>query len=527
VLAAKIIRSLKQSPRIEGNRGPIRNGDFSMRSFYRQQLGQHYWDNLYNAPESLAYIFCDALPVEERTSTVIISVLLAQLCRQSSELLDAVTMRMEKSIHAPASYEDLVAVFVEDTTKILARYFLIVDGLDRTAGCAKFLLNLTATRHNSPKILILSRPVPMIIEELNLYPTFEITAAQVSEDIKLVLPSYLRNVISAFKVADRPGITPNIEEIFLRGNNGSFLWCKVLAKHLEYQVSPLNTLMTLSCIPTNIFDLYAQIFSCLKSEPDTSRIDIAVRSLKWLAVAQRPLDISELKIALSIEEDQTNFQQEQPQFPLEDLILSLCGPLVDIYRDTVHGSIMSVFCTSITLIHPTLEDFLFSSSETAIALGLPLSRPLLHIDAARVCLNYLSLPELANTRPKHQFQRGSTSGFRPPVDGFMSYAAVYVFEHTVYSGKTGAEDLCLLKDLLRFITTPLQAQSWTKFIAANNSLARPISNKEISEGIYNSDMWHPGMGKRIRDWLEMLNSEEGAFIKKLFTSWLNTLFNEI
>jgi hypothetical protein len=95
------------------------------------------------------------------------------------------------------------------------------------------------------------------------------------------------------------------------------------------------------------------------------------------------------EVALLIAENQTEFKYDTRLTQLEDILRSTCYLRFDISSTTVHGSSHSVSSTTISLIHPTLEDFLFLSLSFAKHFGLPLYRPILHAAAARICFTCL------------------------------------------------------------------------------------------------------------------------------------------
>lgn len=435
VLAAKIGRALEPNPKVDGTPFQKGNRNSSIKNFYKQQIGPHYWEDLYDVPHPVAYMFCDSLPIEERTSSVILSVLLAQLCRQNSELLAAATSRMGASQHAYASPEDLATILRQDVTRILHRYYLIIDGLDRIDGFAGILCSIMKSKSDGPKILTFSRSSDDL---LTAFPMLEITQAHTTQDIKVFLQAQVADIMRGHDPQTRQAI----EIAMISDNKGSFLWCRVLAKHLEQYPDLTKIESTIPNGPTQIFHLYSMIFEHLSAEPDDFKRSIAVRSLAWIAIAQRPLDISELEVALSITPDNNSVCYDAQLKRLVDILRDLCGPLLDINETAVHGGIMSVFCTTITLIHPTLEDFLFSPSSPG-SLGLPLNRQQLHANAAKVCVAYLSLPELRMAGHEYKFQRGRTSSFSTMAEGFLSYAAVYAVDHIKYGARAvnpGLED---------------------------------------------------------------------------------------
>ena len=262
---------------------------------------------------------------------VVLSVLLA---RQNSELLVAVTSRMEESPQPATSIGELVTIFIEDVTRTVHRYYLIINGIDRVTDLAQFLANLDSSRPNIPNIIALSRPEPEIINILNKYPMISMTRDQGKGDTKCVLPSYISDLITAWHPIDRR----KIEYTFMKSHNGSFFMVLSCFEVSQEHVSASNSLHAISCISIKIFDLYAWVFDCLTQEPDTFKRDTEVRSLRWIAIAQRPLDISELEVALLTAENQTEFKYDTRLIQLEDILCSNCDPLLDISSTAFDGS---------------------------------------------------------------------------------------------------------------------------------------------------------------------------------------------
>lgn len=197
-------------------------------------------------------------------------------------------------------------------------------------------------------------------------------------------------------------------------------------------------------VPTSVKSLCLLVLKAISKEPDHFKRDVIVRALAWIAIAQRPLDIEELSIALSITKDEVPFHFDERLLLLPQL-LDICTPLLDNRTSMIHGSMWSTAFSSYSLIHITLEDLLFSvTSPEMIALGLPLNRAQLHAHAADVCIAYLSLPELHTNEPLYGFHRGTDlrpgRAELPAVEGFLSYAAVYLPVHMSFSDRNDWPD---------------------------------------------------------------------------------------
>lgn len=98
--------------------------------------------------------------------------------------------------------------------------------------------------------------------------------------------------------------------------------------------------------------------------------------LLWLHLAYRPLNITELQHALSVEPDDTEFSEDN--IPHHEILLKCCLGLVIIDRET----------ETVRLVHYTLEEFFKDSDNANIYF------PNRYTTVSRICLTYLTFENI-------------------------------------------------------------------------------------------------------------------------------------
>jgi hypothetical protein len=134
-------------------------------------------------------------------------------------------------------------------------------------------------------------------------------------------------------------------------------------KHVLFKSGREAMEQALRTLPKELSTAYDEIIRRIKIN-DTEMEGVGIQTLTWLFHAARPLQMDELRIALSVKESHFDPESE-PQFHSAD-VLEMCQSLV------VHEESSGV----VRFVHPTVQEFLGS---------LKLSQDRL----AKTCLTYL------------------------------------------------------------------------------------------------------------------------------------------
>ena len=146
-----------------------------------------------------------------------------------------------------------------------------------------------------------------------------------------------------------------------------FLLAKLHMDSLASESSPRSLRRALDSLPDGLSKTYDEAMLRIQSRETTK--DFVNKILSWVAFAQRPMTINELRCALAIEKDDSYLDKEA--LPKADFLLSVCGGLIVVDESEI-----------VRFIHFTAQDYF----ARACHLGLSSA----HIYLATVCITYLS-----------------------------------------------------------------------------------------------------------------------------------------
>ncbi|KAL9018256.1 MAG: hypothetical protein Q9185_004422 [Variospora sp. 1 TL-2023] len=242
--------------------------------------------------------------------------------------------------------------------------FWVLDALDESDTPSVLCEMLIRSRSMTPiKILVTSREtrdVSNFIHNAKDKVIHEaLTPADTYEDIKECVSATVR----ANLPQDRKSRDEVIDQILTKAN-GSFLWVRLTLDTIrESWHTQEDIRKALRDVPEGMEPLYAGMLGHITRQNPSKRA-MAREILTWIVCSYRPLDLFELKAALT-----TTFGEF---LSLEDTISQICGHFVRVTDGKV------------TLVHATGRDFLVNQSNGFI------ERHEGHQKLALACLRYLS-----------------------------------------------------------------------------------------------------------------------------------------
>jgi hypothetical protein len=123
-----------------------------------------------------------------------------------------------------------------------------------------------------------------------------------------------------------------------------FLLPRLYLDRLGNQTSVRNLRNALNHLPNKLDDLYDDAMSRIKGQVEESK-QLALRTLSWISIALRPLQLDELRHALAVEPG--DFAVDEESIPSESLITSVTAGLTTL--DAESGTIR--------LVHFTVEEY--------------------------------------------------------------------------------------------------------------------------------------------------------------------------
>lgn len=284
----------------------------------------------------------------------------------------------------------------------ITRHYWVIDALDECFNVsALFDAILPKLDKSFPlSILITSRDTANLEQSFSglapgLLQSFSISVTDTLADIKLSVENKAET-LSIVGLEDRSLLVEKIIE----KSRGSFLWTILVLKELRSCHSKKEIDQILEEVPTDMEHMYKRILDSMSQS--TRGKELAKAILVWTTCAVRPMTVSELSGALTLEMKDT--------FPkLKESISSLCGQLVAVDK---FGKVQ--------MVHGTVREFLLKDSLNS---EFAVEKRRAHTRIAEGCLKYLIGEEM---RPPRTNRRRTTPTKRA---SFALYACTAYSHH--------------------------------------------------------------------------------------------------
>ncbi|KAI9763926.1 MAG: hypothetical protein M1840_008960 [Geoglossum simile] len=391
--------------------------------------------------------FVDWKPTDRHAPTIVLRSFLFQLLELHPELFKQIYNR----IHYPINiYEDLdMLLFDLLSNSRLKGLDIVIHGVDNMDRNSRDLVGGTLSRFISAetrmpdtKVLLTCRKENVFSDEIEAqhHPTvlgLEQVALEGKRDSEVkayinscvvtlrnnhklpnTLAEMIRADLMARTVAQREGanlqskVSPaNIStEPKTRLNN--FLWISLVVDLVSSEQWPSKVRNLLKSAEFELVDLFSVYERIIARVPPNYDI---VRILRFLQSARRPISLEELAFAIAIRSD-----HETAVAVEEDRYLSLRGIL-----ETFASALIIFQDDSVSLIHPSLSEYLEKLGEDAISRG--------HNEFAEACLWSLLLGTKKHHAERLLLTDNRLSRHLSPLSfsatPFLRYASLFWFEH--------------------------------------------------------------------------------------------------
>ncbi|EUC41875.1 hypothetical protein COCMIDRAFT_57997, partial [Bipolaris oryzae ATCC 44560] len=261
---------------------------------------------------------------------------------------------------------------------------LVIDGVDEWSSrdqkeLLKDLAELVSPVHSTHncKIMIASRETMEISRSLRKKEKSVTKVSLSNANESFAVTRAIANFIDS-KLSDLPdhfdeldpdaSILAHVKETLRKKSHGMFLWVNLVLKSLDTVYSPEELRTIVDDLPSDLENLYDQIFTRLCSAPGARNYGGVPGVMSWICFAQRPLHKSELLHGLSI--FPYNSSSQVQSIPVAS-ILDHCKPLIEELPDStivpVHFSVKEYFLKAQTpQIVPAIKAALDISSACAI-----------------------------------------------------------------------------------------------------------------------------------------------------------------
>ena len=270
-----------------------------------------------------------------------------------------------------------------------------------------FLRDLNVHLSNSEaRVLVVSRDVSDIraylskklVGESDLEMLeYQITLEDTSSDVALFSNSMIKYRLPKKSEALRSKIASEASE----RSAGMFLWIKLLENEISPDQNAKQLSRTVLEMPSRISEAYTREVERI-AQASSKQKDKAVKILRWVLFAVRPLQVKELAEALMVSDDEE--LNEYPYDALPDewadsfvdedyvngMILGNCGSLLELSSTSNSDTLAD---RTIHFVHFSVKEYLYSLAPTdplAVALGVAKAEDE-EIRLSRICLRYLTL----------------------------------------------------------------------------------------------------------------------------------------
>ncbi|WAO96611.1 Hypothetical protein NCS54_01429100 [Fusarium falciforme] len=362
----------------------------------------------------IAFVYCDYKGRLNQTPSNLLSSLAKQLARQKQVLPKEVNDLYDKYAKKETfpSLDEYSTLFLQLVASF-SRTFIIVDGLDEHVGeeddgslNMEFIDRLRQVEKQDDmngrmRLFVTSRENDTIRDHLDGCSYINIHA--LASDIRALVRSRIsdNNFRCAKLLRERQrDLADTIVTTLTEKAQGMFLLAHLHVDQLGRQTNIRDLRKTLDNLPrpSKINSLYGDAMDRINRQPEEDK-DLALQALSWVVRARRPLLLSELLIALALDPEDDDLDEES--IPFDSLIASLTAGLLTM-EPTLTGDDRTV-----RLVHFTAAEYFKKEGSQYVNYTED------HL--AETCLNYLLFENMEpdvpiRGQPDHRY-------------GFYDYAA--------------------------------------------------------------------------------------------------------
>ncbi|KAF2623342.1 hypothetical protein BU25DRAFT_177537 [Macroventuria anomochaeta] len=383
-------------------------------------------------PESATVCYFFFKDQDQNTVRQALCALLHQLFSQKPDLLKHAMRQYEQDgkglVDSTKSLWTVLENAVQDSQA--GPVIIVLDALDECAESEfeDLMRNIEGQSCNSQssrgalRYLMTSRPYEQIVGRfqslLKAFPCIHIPGEEKSETI-----SHEVNHVIKYRVEQRAGdetlsndTAAGLLDALLRIEHRTYLWVHLVFDYLEsegFKKTRRGIESATRLLPTTVNQAYEKILSKSKDRP------MVRKALAIILAANRALTLSELNVAIEIEETTQSWQELdlESEEDFKSRLRSWCGLFVSVY----HGKVY--------FLHQTAREFLLAdvSSSTTVPQGVrwqhSVTMQQAHRTLAERCVRYLSFFDPEPGFAVHA--RGGENSQHHSMDAMFEYSAKF------------------------------------------------------------------------------------------------------
>ena len=307
---------------------------------------------------------------------------LIHINQKATEVIDAASLLMDLtgSGQTRASDEEVLEIFALLAHQVMGTT-VVVDGIDECID-AKCILTIMhdVLSDTTCKILLLGRPSVMFPATYASVQSIRPQIYSNLDDLRLYLSSEVDDLLTTVTVAGDLSVE-KIAHIIADRSRSMFLFARLMVEYLSspalsprQRLEEINNLSLVEGLDT----MYRRVTNSLMKRYANEKLVVRM-IFQLLAVAKRPLEVEELRTALSIKVGRTTNPDPLDSIEnLESSVVRMCGSLVEI---TENGTLQ--------YIHASVKEFLIRQAQENPSSLFYIDMSKAHLMTARLCLSYL------------------------------------------------------------------------------------------------------------------------------------------
>ncbi|KIW05145.1 uncharacterized protein PV09_03696 [Verruconis gallopava] len=344
----------------------------------------------------LCYFYCDYADPQSLDLAVLVGTLVRQLLAKVEIPRDVeaqITTMCEQGITPPLH---AVLDMLERVLKLYSTVLIVVDGIDELPRESQFAIvpainSMLSVDTTLVKVLTSCRGEENDIRRALRGPKFyhvEILDSDLSHDIRVFVKDQVDERVKDGRLVLRsPGLKEEIINALSVGAKDMFLWVRFQLEDICEAVNDHQIRQTLFNLPKDLNETYARILKKIY-KTGKNRFDIALRMIKWIRCAHRPMTIEELREAVSLDCDQARMDFDKLPSGDSLRLIQMCGNLAVLNRDD----------NTVRFAHHTVQQFLFDNDQWPsqvfdFPVNLPLSTCVTEAEIGELCLTYLTFSD--------------------------------------------------------------------------------------------------------------------------------------
>ncbi|KAK6343369.1 hypothetical protein TWF730_010960 [Orbilia blumenaviensis] len=390
----------------------------------------------------LAFLYCAYAERNFQTIDQLIGSLIRQLL-QTVETPKSLSKlyKSYKESNTPPSIIELREELCS-TIKLFSKVYIIVDALDEcddTNKTRSSLLSHLLGLSSNVQIFFTSRPLEAMEGVLRDAIHFRVTAQE--GDMRMYIGTRVKEETHLANLcAANPGLEDEILDRIIAKVDGMFLLAKLHVQSIASKLRVGTLRNALRTLPERLNDTYDEAIERIRKGQERDRSELAMRMLKLLSFALRPLKLDEVQHALLAMESM-EFETSETEIDYNDLydkklLFAVCAGIVTLEEET----------SIVRFVHHTAEKYFEFKRQDFF--------PDAQTDLAKTCLTCLSFP-------------GSPTGWHE-VRFWLAYDRFYRYAAQNW-GHHARDTPTLAREIISILDCPRKVEALSQALMAKES----------------------------------------------------------